>query len=240
MVAFFVGNDLRNNSKALQKGGRPYFVYQDGALVLDDSFNDSFGQRLRTGAFGRGFYALLPRSRVLQVVFQGLAQRRRADKLAQILQHARLSPANLVPGDEPGLDHQVYREPSDPDWQLAWQTSEDLLRMLRDEVRGRGARFLLLTVGTGIQVHPDPAQRERFAAVVGVPDLDYPDERLQGFARREGIELLALVPVLRRSAEARGECLHGKGQSGTCHGHWNERGHAVAGEALARALCAGL
>jgi hypothetical protein len=238
VLAFFVGNDLKNNSKALQQGGRPYFVYQDGALVLDDGFNDSLGQRLRTGPLGRGFYALLPHSRVLQLAFHASEQRRRADKLAQIAKTERLSPGNLVPGDEPGLDSQVYREPADPDWQLAWRVTEDLLRKLRDEVQRRGARFLLVAVGTGIQVHPEKSQRERFAAVIGVPDLDYPDRRLRAFAEREHIELLALVPPLRELAEDTGECLHGKGQSGTCHGHWNALGHRAVGEALALRLCA--
>jgi len=64
--------------------------------------------------------------------------------------------------------------------------------------------------------------------------------RLREFARREGIELLSLVPPLRRQAEATGECLHGAGRSLACYGHWNEKGHVVAGEELARTLCADL
>lgn len=240
VLAFFVGNDLRNNSKTLQKGGRPYFVYASGELVLDASFNDSFGQRLRTGPLGRGLYELLPHSRVLQLAFEAMELRRRKEKLARIQDHARSSPANLAPGDEPGLDNQVYREPSDPDWELAWRTTEDLLRMMRDEVRGRGARFLLLTLSTGIQVHPDPAVRERFASVLGVQGLDYPDERLRRFAQDEGIEILTLLPPLRRHAEAIGACLHGAGHSLDCHGHWNALGHRVAGDELARWLCADL
>jgi hypothetical protein len=240
VLAFFVGNDLRNNSKALQKGGRPYFVYQGDALVLDTSFNDSFGQRLRTGPLGRGFYELLPRSRVLQLAFEAMELRRRKEKLARVQEEARSSPVNLVQGDEPGLDNQVYREPSDPDWKLAWRTTEDLLRMVRDEVRARGARFLLVTLSTGIQVYPDPAVRERFASVLGIPDLDYPDERLRAFAESEGIEILTLVPPLRRHAEAIGACVHGFGRSLDCGGHWNAIGHRIAGNELARRLCADL
>ena len=237
VLAFFVGNDLRNNTQPLQKGGRPYFVYQDGRLVLDSSFNDSFGQRLRTGPLGQRFYALLPHVRVLQLLMEASELRRRSEQLARFEEEKRT--ATLEAGEEPGLDNQVYREPSDPDWQLAWRTTEDLLRMMRDDVRAHGARFLLLTLSTGIQVNPDPAVRARFAQKLGADDdLLYPDRRLQDFARREGIDALALVLPLRARAEATGQCLHGFENAIPCGGHWNQLGHRAAGEELAKALCA--
>ena len=237
VLAFFVGNDFRNNTEPLQKGGRPYFVYRDGRLVLDTSFNDSFGQRLRTGPLGRSFYALVPHVRVLQLLMEASELRRRSEQLARFDEEKRT--ATLEAGEEPGLDNQVYREPSDPDWQLAWRTTEDLLRMMRDEVRAHGAHFLLLTLSTGIQVHPDPAVRARFAQKLGAdPDLLYPDRRLLDFAAREGIDALALVLPLRARAEATGQCLHGFENAIPCGGHWNQLGHRAAGEELAKALCA--
>jgi hypothetical protein len=237
VLAFFVGNDLRNNTQPLQKGGRPYFVYQDGRLVLDTSFNDSFGQRLRTGPLGQRFYGLLPHVRVLELLMEASELRRRSEQLARFEEEKRT--ATLEAGEEPGLDNQVYRAPRDPDWELAWRTTEDLLRMMRDDVRAHGARFLLLTLSTGIQVHPDPAVRARFAQKLGVDaDLLYPDRRLQEFAAREGIDALALVLPLRARAESSGQCLHGFDNAIPCGGHWNQLGHRAAGEELAKALCA--
>lgn len=240
LLAFFVGNDLRNNTKELQKGGRPYFVYQDGKLVLDTSFNDSLGQRLRTGPLGQAFYRSLPHSRVLQLLCEGSELRRRSEQLARIEEEKKSAAVNLGEGDEPGLDNQVYREPSEPEWQLAWRTTEDLLRMLRDEVASHGAHLLLVTLSTGIQVHPDPAVRERFAALLRVEDLDYPDRRLREFALREEIPELTLVPPLRERAERGHACLHGFDDAIPCGGHWNRLGHRAAGEEVATALCAAL
>jgi len=76
------------------------------------------------------------------------------------------------------------------------------------EVRGREARFLVATLSSAIQVHPDPQAREVFAAGLGVPDLYYPDRRLflHGFGRTVG------------------------------YGHWNAAGHRLAGERLAEAI----
>lgn len=237
VLAFFVGNDLRNNTQPLQKGGRPYFLYHGDRLVLDTSFNDSFGQRLRTGPLGQRFYALLPHVRVLQLLMEASELRRRDEQLARFEEEKRT--ATLETGDEPGLDNQVYREPRDPDWQLAWRTTEDLLRMMRDEVHAHGARFLLLVLTTGIQVHPDPAVRARFAEKLGAdPDLLYPDRRLLDFAAHEDIDELSLVLPLRARAEATGQCLHGFENAIPCGGHWNQLGHRAAGEELAKALCA--
>ena len=240
LLAFFVGNDLRNNTRPLQKGGRPYFVYENGGLVLDTSFNDSPGQRLRTSALGRSFYGALPHSRVLQLLLEASELRRRSEQLARIEEERRTAATSLTAGEEPGLDNQVYREPREPDWELAWRTTEDLLRMMRDEVTSHGARFLLVTLSTGIQVHPDPAVRERFAALLGVDDLLYPDRRLRDFGEREGIDVLTLVPPLRARAEADGQCLHGFEDAIPCGGHWNRLGHRAAGEQVAKAICAAL
>ena len=238
VLAFFAGNDLRNNTKPLQKGGRPYFVYENGTLVLDASFNDSLGQRLRTGPLGQRYYAALPHVCVLQLLSAVGELRRRSEQLARLEEERRT--ATLAEGGEPGLDNQIYREPREPEWQLAWRTTEDLLRRARDETVSHGARFLLAILSTAIQVHPDPEVRQRFAAQLGVEDLLYPDRRLRAFAAREGIEVVSMVEPLRARAEADGHCLHGFENAIPCGGHWNARGHRAAGEELARALCAAL
>ena len=69
-------------------------------------------------------------------------------------------------------------------------------------------------------------------------DLFLPDRRMHAWAAGEGIESFALAPELRRWAEANDTCVHGFGAPYECQGHWNETGHRLAGEALARELCA--
>lgn len=236
VLAFFVGNDVRNNAKPLQKGGRPYFVYQDDdQLHLDASFNDPLGQRLRTGSLGRRFYMLASHVRILQLAMAVSDLRRRSEQIARLEEERRA--ATLADGDELGIDNQVYRVPRDADWELAWRTTEDLLRMMRDDLSAVGARFLLTTLSTAVQVHPDPAVRARFAEKLGVDDLLYPDRRLGEFAAREDIDALGLVLPLRARAEAEGKCLHGFDNAIPCGGHWNQLGHRAAGEELARAIC---
>lgn len=50
LLAFFTGNDVQNNSRALQKDPyRPYFVYKNSKLVLDNSFWNLPGLRSQFG-----------------------------------------------------------------------------------------------------------------------------------------------------------------------------------------------
>jgi hypothetical protein len=70
LLLFTTGNDVRNNSKTLQGGGRPYLRLVDGEAVLDTSFLDKRSSRWRTSRAGDLWYAALQRSRLLQVLAQ--------------------------------------------------------------------------------------------------------------------------------------------------------------------------
>jgi hypothetical protein len=230
VLAFLTGNDLRNNSRALKRSNRPYYVHaEDGRLVLDESYAESDDYRRSLGWRGALWRASVNRSRLLQV---GLQLRRRWKGWRE-----EVATRRLEEGGEPGLDDGVYLEPNDPAWRSAWRVSEDVIRLMRDEVEARGARFLLATLSNAIQVDPDRARRERYAARIGARDLFHPDRRLEAFARSEGIAAIALAPELRAWAEESGRCVHGFEGPWRCRGHWNADGHRVAGEKLAAALC---
>jgi hypothetical protein len=52
------------------------------------------------------------------------------------------APDNTVTiSDELGIDNLIYRPPLDARWEEAWRVTEALLRLMRDEVRERGAQF---------------------------------------------------------------------------------------------------
>jgi hypothetical protein len=238
ILGFFVGNDIRNNSLALQGASKPHFVERDGDLVLDTSFAEGIGTLLRNSALGRSWYEMTPYSRTAQLVAATLRARREREREERRREEERTAAtAAGTPGFEPGLDHAIFFEPAAEPWESAWRLSEKILARLRDEVEDTGAHFLLATIGTGIQVHPDPAVRSAFARTLGVPDLEAPERRLSLIARRQAIDHLPLVPPLRRYAEVTGSCVHGFVGAVPCGGHWNSLGHRVAASALAERIC---
>jgi hypothetical protein len=237
LLAFLTGNDVRNNSIELQGRGKPHFVEKNGELVLDRSFAASIGNRVRLSAVGTWFYEQLPKSRVLQLLYEAAQARKRRGQMERRQQEMREAPEQANQGFELGLDHQVYLEPSEPDWGRAWRITEKLLVRAHDLATAADARFLLVVLSNGIQVHPDPAVRRKFAAALGVSDVFYPDRRLGEFAARSGIEHLLLAPRLAEHAQAHGQCLHGFIGAIPCAGHWNAAGHEVAGAMIADKIC---
>ena len=107
---------------------------------------------------------------------------------------------------------------------------------MRDEVRKGGALFFVVILSDGKQVHPDPRVRENTKKGLGVKDLFYPDRRIKGLCEREGIPVLALAPFFQEYAAQYKVFLHGFG-SKRGKGHWNENGHRLAGETIAKWLC---
>jgi hypothetical protein len=241
LLAFYSGNDVRNNYRPLEQDpARPYFVLvpdprRPGAAALapDFSFRATAGYRLRRTAAARLLYAAFDHSRLLQLAKQAKGA---VDGWVGKWKARRVETGEAL--QELGLDNAVYRPPTDPDWIAAWRVTEAMLAALRDEAAAHHTPFAVVSLTTGIQVHPDPAVRREFLRKLGVPTLSYPDDRLLAFGRKAGIPVLALAPTLARYAERERVFLHGFENTTPGEGHWNERGHAAAAPLIARWLCA--
>ncbi len=256
LLAVTTNNDITDNSRELKKTEIPYFVYKDNQLTLDDSFKNSRAFLWRESIISRLGRWFRDHSRLVQAVIQGhhgfkilLASWR-----AQHLRGAHQRPPDAIETgeagdngqksnlfsrvDELGTDNLIYPEPGNTVWNDAWRVTEGLILEMRDEVRARGAKFVVVTLSNGPQVLPDPNSREEFKKWFGITDLFYPDNRINSFCTREGIAVLTLAPELQQFAERNGAFLHGFGNN-VGNGHWNATGHRVAGELIAKKICEG-
>lgn len=223
VVFFFVpGNDIRNDTKALERSEtRPYFVLgDDGRLRLDDDFLDSSGYRARTAWWSSLLYDVIDHVRTVQLAVYVYNQRQREARKDR---------------QGSGLDAQIYREPLDPEWQRAWTTTATIVSTIQRESEASGARFLLVNVADPVLAHPDDKTRERFRTKIGATDLDAPSRRLAAFE-----DVIDLGPPMRARALADGTYFYGFENTALGTGHWNEAGHAFAGELVAKAICARL
>jgi len=237
LVAFFPGNDVRNNSKRLEPEKiRPFFVLRDGALALDDSFRRDARYQEAKGLAGQR--AWLQDLRLYQ-----LARRVRAGEI-RLGDNAPIARAIAADGKaapslaEPGLDENVFREPVDAAWREAWAITEKLLLAMHEETRARGAGFLVAVLSSPGAVYPDAAMRSRYAEILGTQDLFYPERRIARLGGEHGFEVAALAHEMQRHADASGAYLHGFANSRLGFGHWNEAGHELAAALIARQLCA--
>jgi hypothetical protein len=97
----------------------------------------------------------------------------------------------------------------------------------------------VVTLSTGLQVHPDPAFRRKYREGLGIPHLFYADERIRALGEREGFPVVNLAPAMQVRATWERLWLHGFPNTAPGVGHWNRDGHAIAAEIVADALCRG-
>ena len=231
LLAFFTGNDFTENLRALDGYPmRPYFIFQGTRLALDDSFLRSEEYLWRDSWVGRLGFWFLTHSRLLQAIDR-----------ARDLHLVRSMEPPPAPQDgrplEPGVDTRVYRAPRDPDWEMAWRVTEALLADMHEDVRKRGARFVVVTLTTGAQVHPDPWFRGFFQLGLGVDDLFYADDRIRAVGERVGFPVINLAPDMQEYATEHQAFLHGFANSTLGVGHWNASGHALAAQLISDGLC---
>lgn len=233
VLSFTTSTDLRNNSKKLETDQmRPFFVFEGGRLVLDDSFARHPSFRRGHSLAARVYHGALDRSRLLRLAVRSLQSK--GDEPQEPGASARYRP--LLDEDE--FAPELYGAPRNERWDEAWRVTERLIEMLSDEVARHDARLVVVTMTNALQVHPDPelrrAARERF----GVGDLFYPEHRLTAHLESKGVPVLTLGPIFLQYAVSNNTYIHGRRESRNLgKGHWNETGHRLAGEALAQWIC---
>jgi len=224
LLQFTTGNDVRNNSFALEpeKDQPFYHLAADGRLHIDASFASEPKFRGRTSFLSETVRKVTDKSRVFQLI--------RYAKESTFIPVAHA-------GVEQGLEAAVLAPPRDPLWDEAWRVTEGLISMTADYATRNGARFALVSVPYAIQAHPDRAQRERLQAKLGVKDLLYPDRRLAALAEKDGFDAVTLAEGMLRIAQQKDAPLYGFPNTQLGFGHWNETGHRVAAELIAQSLC---
>ncbi|MEG5055349.1 MULTISPECIES: SGNH/GDSL hydrolase family protein [unclassified Microcoleus] len=226
ILAFFIGNDVINNSPKLEYDRyRPFFAYDSsGKLVPDMSFRNlpPIDRNERAVSFvDRMPNWLVNNSRILQVIKKVDLERKKRE----------------LSEDFTTLSTQNFKEPQNAAWQEAWRVTEGLIVTMRNEVVQKNADFLVVTIGDPMQVRPEALVRKEFMTKNNIQDLFYPDRRLKKLGAREGFRVLNLSEQIQGYTDKYQVCAHGFENSVPCGGHWNELGHRLASILINRNLC---
>ena len=213
LLAFSAGDVLENYRPLTGQPLAPHLTEADGQFAWDDSFRKLIRyERLRD------FKARLDQHlRIVQLA-------------TELRQKWRPRPDSAASLDK------VFAGDSDPDVQVAWRITEELIRLIHRETLEHGAKLWITTTSAEQQVYPDPRVRQTVAARLGVTDLFYAERRLQVFCLRENIPLITPADEMARHAEQHQVYLHGF-EPRLGYGHWNEEGHRLAGRIIAGRLC---
>jgi hypothetical protein len=234
LLAFTTGNDVSDNSRSLKQiDYHPYHVYQGNELILDDQRTKENWLEKKAGFWRQVIYPWkLDTLRVIQLSHQCKTVFWKWWLLQDFGGRSNVS----MKGQEGGISETIYREPTTKEWQEAWRVTEGVLVRMRDEIAQKRAHFVVVVLTNGVQVNPDVAVRKAFARSLGVKDLFYPDRRVERFCQSHGIPVLLLGPYFQKYATQHHVFFHGFGDNlGT--GHWNQNGHRLAGQIIAKWLC---
>jgi len=219
VLAFYPGNDIKNNSPTLEDYLQPQY--------------DADGTLLRI--INRQKAPRAPRLKALQLMRQTLV---RQPALAQrLVGWGILSPTAVRTAPERNgipVDFGVYAQPVDAEWLDAWSKTESLLGRFRRAVERERAQLVVMIVSTRDQIYP-----EAWAQIVkdhpslqgGGWDLDAPQRRIETWCEQHGVRCLALAPAFREVARAGQGPLHYPRD-----GHWTPAGHALAATVLTNYL----
>jgi hypothetical protein len=222
VLCMYLGNDISGNSKRIsQMYGletfQPFHAYEGSRMVLDNSFRKLGLQYLKQ----RFMLTAIHYSRLLEVVNQ----------LRRELQIRRIERISLREDFRIGARDEIYVPPRNQSWNEAWLITQDLLRMMREDVTRAGARFLVATLSTQEQVNPDADRRRDLLEKLQVADLFYSERRLREFGAENSIEVVTLAERMQAAAAETGVFFHGFEKTMGV-GHWNKNGHTIAAEVL--------
>ena len=227
ILGFYVGNDVRNNSRDLDildsgVARKPYFEVVDDRLVLRD-----YPFPVDTSLMAKIKYQvnthLLTYAFVREIIDQARHREpSRADGASKI---------KTVP-----LDLNLFkRHPADP-WLAAWRVTDALLQTLDRDVRDQSSRLVVVLIPTRFQVH-----RQRWEELVqefDLTDSDWDVERPTNVLRcvldRAQISYVDLLPRFLEQVRldpSREFYLPNDG-------HWNKEGHDLASKFVTEWLVA--
>jgi len=235
LLAFFSGNDISDNSKILSnKNYRPFFIHQNNELVLDNSFRESKTYLLLKSKIGQIIVKLTDYFKVAQLL-----------KEIYINQHFRTqrknkneeTKNNTKSINEDGISHNQIYGPTQKKWKEAWIITESIIKLINNEVKDKGLKFIVTTLSNPIQVHPDPTFRKSFLNKNKNNDLFYSEKRLKKLGKEEGFLVISLAEKMKKYAEKNEIFLHGFDNTVMGEGHWNNSGHKIASKIISKQIC---
>jgi hypothetical protein len=243
VLDFYTGNDIVDNSRALSQkfypnklaSLKPFFIFKDGEMVVDASFVNTDNYRSKLTWWGKAYIKIKDHSRILQVlnIIQDALNNSNRRFSAQAIEEPLFS--NGKHDQKSNWIDNIYKPPTDPEWQQAWQVTEKLISLMHDEVIAKKADFVVVTFGGPFQRSPSARQKE--IQELGVTDWFYSEKRITALGESEGFSVLNLSPTMLANTEQNNACLYGFDDTLGCVGHWNASGHQLAGKMIASRLC---
>jgi len=209
LLAFYVGNDFRDNSKTLtgQAVFKPYITFDADTFWVDASFTESRSYKLKTL-----FWPLLSHS-VLAAETERRIETFRAGR--------------EKPGPAPcPKDVGVFNIEQDSVWANAYTVTGNIVALLDEAVKRSSSALCIMIISDSYQVSDTEDD------CVNGADLRKPNDFLREIAEARGIPVFDLTDAFEQEYQRTGNYTYGFGEN-LGKGRWNESGHLLAAQTMA-------
>ena len=239
ILAFYTGNDVRNNyvefenrychvyqDENISLNMRPFFIIDESGELEELPFQVPAAAIASTGNEGNDngnlIFDFLKKFRSPSYLYSKIKdfQRQKVSKGYKV---------NGVP-----IDYYVYAPDYSADWQEAWNITKALILKVDEKSKEKGAQLLLVSLTDRKQVHNEYWQK----ALATHPemnnmywDLEKPEKILTDFSAENNINYLPLLTPFKEYVNRTNEKVHGH-----YDGHWNANGHKLAAELIYKKL----
>ena len=228
ILAFFLFNDIRNNSLTLDSkySGRsindrsiPYFVLNNGEI---EELSFRIGKRKIIKTF---------LARLFPNIYYLIGDSVRAPWLVNLLWEMGLTDSvNSFKKKDISLSYYLYAEKYTPDWENAWAVTKALILKMAKELEMNKIRLLVVVISSEVEFRPDMWDKtldEDPSMRLLEFDLKKPERILSSFLEANGIDYLLLQPGFEKYTKETGKDLH---FHYVYDNHWNANGNAVAAQ----------
>lgn len=213
LLFFLPGNDIDDISKETARNLiAPFYTVSDSdELLLDTSFNETAGYKIRS--FINWFKQ---RSTLLSFMTQ---------RFNIYTRDRRMKKVNLVNDNKKDKVIKGYLSlctaNPDPLYLKNYNLNKRLIMAMSDYSKERGIKFILVAINMKYYI---PELEKEIAAVDPTFDVNFFEDDLRDFARSHDMDYLGFQRIFRESYKKSGSALH--------WGHWNYKGHKVVADAL--------
>ncbi|NKB67452.1 MAG: hypothetical protein GKR89_10355 [Candidatus Latescibacteria bacterium] len=214
VLLFFYGNDLWNNVQARgigsERGYKPLFrldprgqLQLGGVPVRKHPFWDEARRAARPWHIRLGAY-MYEHWHLYVLIYKALAE-------------------EVPRGTQQDFYGGLYGDSKR--YEPVWAQSEALLALFKKRVERTGAQLLVVYIPSIVQIEEeDWSSKRQLHGLVGQFDLQKPNRLLGAITARQGIDFVDLYQPFKEAAKER--VLYYRDS------HWNEAGHALAGQVL--------
>lgn len=235
IMAFFPGNDLKNNIYELElNSNRPYFKIENGSLIQSSfpTINNSFKRSVYTFLRDNFLMIQLIREPIVNIFWEFS----REEKIKESNSEGKSNYSDRLEL----IDRGTWGNDLDNEFvEYSWNLFELILLKTKEDLNDKNIEFITLVVSRGEVVDNRKNEVEQWAIKNNYSNIFYPEDRVENFGKKNDIPVIAISRMmtdLNWDLSKEITYFHGFGHN-LGGGHWNKNGHNLTSSIIGEKIC---